>query len=199
MCYVNKRRAALLRNVTDARGFLPSLSVWTTLGLIHTVRFFSDCDSDASYCNNWVVQGKMEVFTLSNCDYITNFYRTHCKPEQIAVAIRKQSCGVNESLRLIYTWDLLLPAYVVRPEVMFSLCPPFRGGGVPGLRSGGGTPSQVWLRGVPSLRFGGVPHLRSGGYPISGPGYPPQTDHHSKLLLRGGQYASCVHAGGLSC
>ena len=30
MSYVNKRRAALLRNVTDARGFLPSLSVWTT-------------------------------------------------------------------------------------------------------------------------------------------------------------------------
>ena len=49
-------------------------------------------------------------------------------------------------------------------------------GGVPGLRFSGG--------GVPVLRFsggGGVPGLR-------------------KLLwLHGGRYASCVHAGGLSC
>ena len=39
------------------------------------------------------------------------------------------------------------------------------------LIEGGGTPSQVWM------------------------GYPPLDEH----LLRGGQYASCVHAGGLSC
>ena len=32
-------------------------------------------------------------------------------------------------------------------------------------------------------------------------GYPPcqETDQHSKHLLCGGRYASCVHAGGLSC
>ena len=30
-------------------------------------------------------------------------------------------------------------------------------------------------------------------------GYPPQTDQHSEHLLRGGRYASCVHAGGLAC
>ena len=93
-------------------------------------------------------------------------------------------------------------------------------GGVPSLRSEGGTPSQV--QGLPHLRSGGVPHLRSGEYPISGlggtpfqvrgvphfrsgwgvphlgSGVPP-TDQHSELLLCGGRYASCVHAGGLSC
>ena len=50
-------------------------------------------------------------------------------------------------------------------------CP--RSGGVPHLRSGGYTPSQVWW--VPYLRLGGtpsqvrgVPHLRSRGFPIPG-------------------------------
>ena len=47
---------------------------------------------------------------------------------------------------------------------------PGPGGGVPGLRSGGG--------GVPGLRSGGSKDL---------------------LWLRGRRYASCVHAGGLSC
>ena len=57
---------------------------------------------------------------------------------------------------------LLLTAYVVREEVMFSLCPPFRGGtylldggGVPTLRSG-------WWGGTYLPRSGGVPTLRSG-------------------------------------
>ena len=90
------------------------------------------------------------------------------------------------------------------------------GGKVPGLRSGGdlvsglgGTRSQV--SGVPHLRsglgcggypvsgLGGVPHLRSRGVPHLRSGVLPPTDQHSELLLRGGRYASCVHAGGLSC
>ena len=98
------------------------------------------------------------------------------------------------------------------------------GGGAPHPRSGpggGGTPSQVWPGGVPYPRSGwggyrgspqpgqegvpwpdqtwdGVPPLGPGtGYPPgSGMGYPPW---HSEHLLRGGRYASCVHAGGLSC
>ena len=40
------------------------------------------------------------------------------------------------------------------------------------------------------------------GYPPRhGTGYPPppETDQHSEHLLRAGRYASCVHAGGLSC
>ena len=30
-------------------------------------------------------------------------------------------------------------------------------------------------------------------------GSPWETEQHSEYLLHGGQYASCVHAGGLSC
>ena len=115
-------------------------------------------------------------------------------------------------------------------------------GGTP-VRSGGGTPSQVWwgstpsqvqVGGVPNPRSRqeeGVPHPRSGwgtpsfpppdqvrmGYPPGtwnrvspwtwdgvpprpGMGYPPPANMgHSEHLLCGRWYASCVHAGGLSC
>ena len=83
-----------------------------------------------------------------------------------------------------------------------------------------GTPSS-WL-GVPHSRSKWVvPHPVGGGYPIPGPGrgYPisgldgvppncPGLDgdppsirrqQHSEHLLRSRQYASCIHAGGLSC
>ena len=65
----------------------------------------------------------------------------------------------------------------------------------PGLMvGGGGTPSQVWMvGGTPSqvwmVGTQGTPHHDWMGYP------PHQ---HSKHLLRGGWYSSCVHAGGLS-
>ena len=39
-------------------------------------------------------------------------------------------------------------------------------------------------------------------YPTPGRGHLPRstpTEQHSEYLLRGGRYASCVHAGGLSC
>ena len=68
----------------------------------------------------------------------------------------------------------------------------------------------------------GVPHIRTGwGYPLSGlDGIPPplgldggtpwsgldegaqppvMIEQQSEHLLRGERYASCVHAGGLSC
>ena len=89
-------------------------------------------------------------------------------------------------------------------------------GGVPHPRSrwGGGTPSQVQVGGgYPVSGPGGVPHLRSGGGTQSqvwggipsqvrgGTHSTPPRPRNSKhlLWLRGGRYASCVHAGGLSC
>ena len=56
---------------------------------------------------------------------------------------------------------------------------------------GWGTPQT--LDGVPPRHGMGYPPRSEMGYP------PPRTDQHSEHLLRGGRYASCVHAGGLSC
>ena len=78
-----------------------------------------------------------------------------------------------------------------------------------------GTPSQVWMGGTPSqVQAGGAPfQVWMDWYPISGlgGGYPPypgldgipspliRRQQHSEHLLCSGWYASCVHAGGLSC
>ena len=112
-------------------------------------------------------------------------------------------------LRKSINWQRsLAPASEGWRKVMFSLCPPFRGGG--------GTPSQVCGGGVsqPGLNGGGYPsQVWMVGYPLGQvwmvgvyPGYPPPwldgvppLHQHSKHLLRSGRYASCVHAGGLSC
>ena len=69
-------------------------------------------------------------------------------------------------------------------------------GGVPWL---GGYPGQggTLAGGYPcwgGTLAGGVPWL--GGYPGGG---GTQLGQHREYLLHGGQYASCVHAGGLSC
>ena len=109
-------------------------------------------------------------------------------------------------------WTLWLPpAYVVRGKVIFILgnvCLFTFGGGVPCLRfSGGSHVSDFFGGGVPGLRFsGGGPrsqifrgliHVQTGKKNFCR-GTPPR---NSKKLLwpRGGQYASCVHAGGLPC
>ena len=63
---------------------------------------------------------------------------------------------------------------------------PWPEGGYPGWR---GVP---WPGGVPWL--GGVPW--PGGYPGQG---GTQLGQHREYLLHGGRYASCIHAGGLSC
>ena len=39
----------------------------------------------------------MEVFTLCDCDNITNAYLAHYKQKLIAAAIRKKKHSVNES------------------------------------------------------------------------------------------------------
>ena len=50
----------------------------------------------------------------------------------------------------------------------------------------GGYPSQVQTGGTPAKSQGGM-------------GYPPGIGLRMEYLIRGGWYASCVHAGGLSC
>ena len=64
----------------------------------------------------------------------------------------------------------------------------------------GGTP--CW--GAPPAKEGGCPPAGGGVPPLLGApcqggegGAPPK--QHSVYLLRGGRYASCIHAGGLSC
>ena len=46
---------------------------------------FSDCDYDSSHCNKWVVRDSTEVFTLCDCNNITNSYLAQYKEEQIAI------------------------------------------------------------------------------------------------------------------
>ena len=100
------------------------------------------------------------------------------------------------------------------------------GGSLSSQPEGGCTPSQVQVEGIPSSQQGGgggtpsipgpgrgVPHPRSRwrgvppsrtkwGNPPPPPMPPPpavRRQQHSEHLLRDGRYASCVHAGWLSC
>ena len=107
------------------------------------------------------------------------------------------------------SWIITDRIWRMREGNVFSLSTPVGGGGVPwpGPARGGGYPSQV-QPGVPprpSQDKGRVPQLgggtwgipyqvRTGGYPP-----PPRTGQHMEYLIRRGRYASCVHAGGLSC
>ena len=91
-----------------------------------------------------------------------------------------------------------------------------RMGGYPShVRMGGGYSSQVRI-GVPQLRKG-YPHTKM-GYPLPGQDGgctpardgvpppppiqrwgPPKIGQQMEYVIRSGRYASCVHAGGLSC
>ena len=73
----------------------------------------------------------------------------------------------------------------------------------------GGVPCQVQLGGVPcqvQLGRGGTLPGPAGGVPcqvqlggVPWPGGGTHLGQHREYLLHGGRYASCVHAGGLSC
>ena len=111
-----------------------------------------------------------------------------------------------------------------RGGYIFSLfvCSHLGGGGggypIPGPGGGGGVPPSQVQGGYPISGpggGGGVPHPLMGGTPSYPPqqGYPPPfrsdprmegggyplQEQHSVYLLHRGRYASCVHAGGLSC
>ena len=83
-------------------------------------------------------------------------------------------------------------------------------GGVPGSGNppGGGYPGQVPPPGGGGTRLrypppGGVPRSGTppGGYPgqVTPPGGGTRVGQQKEYSLHGGRYASCVHAGGLSC
>ena len=99
---------------------------------------------------------------------------------------------------------LLPPASEGWGKVIFSVCSHLGRGAVPISHNAlqhytechgapGGVPCQVQPGGVGTLA-GGVPWW--GGYPGWG---GTQLGQHREYLLHGGRYASCVHAGGLSC
>ena len=71
--------------------------------------------------------------------------------------------------------------------------------GVPLVGTGWGTPCQDRMGILPLLGLDGSippPPIRTG---LDTPPTSDETEQHSEYLLRGGQYASCIHAGGLSC
>ena len=107
-------------------------------------------------------------------------------------------------------WDQIFTARVrsTTGGYIFTLFTIFWGGGTlfPGL--GRGVPhSQVQMGGYPIQLTGGYPiQLTGGGTPSSWWGIPPSQaggtplpEQHRVCLLRGVWYASCFHAGGLSC
>ena len=72
----------------------------------------------------------------------------------------------------------------------------------------GGTPIRSRQMEYPHPALdGGVPASLDGGYPLvqgwmgvpPSRGYPPWTGQQMEYLTRRGRFASCVHAGGLSC
>ena len=68
---------------------------------------------------------------------------------------------------------------------------------IPGLDGGGGYLGYPWTR---SAWWGHcISGLDGGGEGTQGTSPTHSTEQHSEHLLRGGQCASCVHAGGLSC
>ena len=64
---------------------------------------------------------------------------------------------------------------------------------------GGGGKGYLWQAQLARSGQGGTPHSGM-GYPPARSGWgTPRIGQQKEYLLRGGRYASCVHAGGLSC
>ena len=92
----------------------------------------------------------------------------------------------------IYTWECLSVHHWGEGAPWTSS----RWGGTPSQLRTGVSPSQIrkgYPPSWPGTLTGGTPiqTLNGGGYPLP--------EQHSVYLLRGGRYASCFHAGGLSC
>ena len=68
------------------------------LGTIHHCAFSSDCDCDSSYRNKWVVQDSMEVFTLCDCDKITNSYVAHYEQKKNRSRNQKKIAQCEQAL-----------------------------------------------------------------------------------------------------
>ena len=86
-----------------------------------------------------------------------------------------------------YPMEFPHPGQVLGQDGRYPVVPPSPGlDEVPPVGTGWETPIQVWLGYHPSRSGWGTPLHQ-------------ETEQHSKHLLRGGQYASCVCAGGLSC
>ena len=61
-------------------------------------------------------------------------------------------------------------------------------------------PRSLLSAGYPSqVQIGGIPARSLGYSPVLGWSTPPRLGQEKEYLLRGGQYASCIHVGGLSC
>ena len=104
---------------------------------------------------------------------------------------------------------LLPPAYVVPREgtVLTGVCLSTGGGGVRSVQLGGGSQvspagggggQSAWGVGQVSS-WGGVRSVAGGVGQVSGGGGSAKIGQQKEYSLHGGRYASCVHAGGLSC
>ena len=81
---------------------------------------------------------------------------------------------------------------------------PGGGGTLPGLARGGGTLPGPARGGTLAGGYPGWGGTLAGGVPYPGQGVlagggGTQLGQHREYLQHGGRYASCVHAGGLSC
>ena len=88
----------------------------------------------------------------------------------------------------------------ILPDTGMSGYPPpnKKGWGYPPLGLDGGTPHpDIGWRSPPSCPGKGIPDPLS--WPRTWMGGDSQQEQQSEYLLRGGWYASCVYAGGLSC
>ena len=124
------------------------------------------------------------------------------------ITYTQQMSVVSQQLSTLlpFLLSLLLPAYVVWWEGNSFTISLFTGGGQvqPAGGVGGSGPAEggvrsSWQGGVRSSWWGGSgPADRGGSGPVGGGGVA-KIGQQNEYSLHGGRYASCVHAGGLSC